>query len=342
MPHTKLSDEFLKECKRTYVDPGFIDANGQHHTLEGAKGHLHKTGAVILVTDPGNGAETSAMRLLAELPGIERKVVYDVPNRILQDTLPTEPRAGYLLSLDTADPKVIEKLSLSFMSYVRTIKDCGSFLVLCLTAEHWRELQAGATELVFTLPRPDSRQVLASRLSAAGISAGPWLGNTSAHRLWADKPPRAVARLAALIVDARKSPSQSEKSDEQITNDVLAAYHNWRDNLEKWFADESNTTEARLFLLATAMLEAEPAPQVVRAAEALAQALGDQSAISSGFFRSGSTHTGNCHRGDHLVRRVCRLRQAGVRPRGTQLRVAGPLILLSAGRLSLDRTASPP
>ncbi|GAA3749518.1 hypothetical protein HDA32_001119 [Spinactinospora alkalitolerans] len=251
-----------------FVRETFVSAVPERHRR--FVSDLKATGSGAVVGEPGTGRRWAAIAALAELGLPIRPVQVEEDEAWSAAKLVCDSGQGYLIDLSGTGP-LTETRAQSLHSYAAKARERGSAVVIVM-----RDGQSpdggigGARRLPVTAPR--GRDVFLRHLHhlLPAADADAWLKDERVTAALDEARPASAARMARLAHEAFLADPQVGQ-DDWITL-ALSAYGNWEEELKKWF--ERRQSEAGIYdrvLLATvAMLEHEPADQVLIAAARLA------------------------------------------------------------------------
>lgn len=223
-------------------------------------------GIVALVGPPGSGRHIAAVNLLAELGVSAPHKILIEPEELPLHLLPevdVSSENGYIVSLEHLNGRATpEKLD----SYRREMLENGP-AVLILDESLFQQLPETWAEIRISLQRADPVSIFIHRLREPHSDrAEDWAARPAIHDALERATSSDAVRLAALVAEAHRGEEAPD------TDDVISAYHNWEEELEKWFSDTSEVEdrgERRALLLATAALEGLPVASVFAAADLL-------------------------------------------------------------------------
>ncbi|WP_240469260.1 hypothetical protein [Streptomyces sp. OM5714] len=263
--------------------------------LDPATGRLSRP-VLVVVAPRSSGSTTFALRLLAEhTAGHTRLVKLDAdwpaPSR---SRLPLERDHAY--QLDLKHP-VHDALSADFLSALSThavnLRAARSHLVLTVAEDLWNDHHLGEREGIQVLRlrhAPAAQQLIEARLDANGYSQLTAALRSSAVARAGVRGLSAVAaaRAARTIVQTWQEHNRHEQQYERPHDDgvepltlvrrIEAALTDWREELDTRFGETTTrhsgdnpslTLEDRCLLLALAVWQSAPMPQVTRCASRL-------------------------------------------------------------------------
>lgn len=194
--------------------------------LAAARDLLERTGALVLVAEPGSGARTTALHLLAgrRYAGMHELEPDGSPSG-QAERLIAEVGHAHLIELDADGSSGWHRFCREVLGRANELRAAGSsFVVTTSTSTVWASA-ADSTLPVLRLDRPSALDVALAHLR----------GFEATHRVrWLDEPavrdhlaaetrPRDAARLARLLVEAPD------------TETAVQEFEGWRDHLRTWF-----------------------------------------------------------------------------------------------------------
>ncbi|MFE7314248.1 hypothetical protein ACFU7T_14365 [Streptomyces sp. NPDC057555] len=258
---------------------------------------------LIIVAPRSFGSTTFALRLLAEHTDSHTALIkldadWNAPSK---GRLPLEKRHAF--QLDLKHP-VNDQLSADFLDalskHADNLRDCDSYLVLTVAQELWTDhrLSSRAGIHVARLhAAPDAQQVVEAHLQANGYAqlVTALKSYPKAQASLRGLTAVAAVRAARTIVMAWQEhtrlqqsppPVQAEADDRgqvSLEDRISAALTDWREELDDRFGETTTlhssdnpslTVEDRCLLLALAVRQSAPMPEVARSADKLQQAIG--------------------------------------------------------------------
>ncbi|AVT33651.1 hypothetical protein C6361_34120 [Plantactinospora sp. BC1] len=271
----RLDPEYVRATVAAYVDRSFRTVAGQELRTDQVVERLRAHHSVVLLGEPGSGRHTAAVTALGRLNvPLERIPAWDAgqPGQFLAADLPAKAGTGYLF-VHPDDETTSGEFGRQLRAYRDRLAAKGAFLVVVAREVAWRATGESWPDLTFAACIPDRRQLLAARVSARrpGRDLSRMIGDERVEELMCKASPRDVARLADLMVDTA-GRAEAGQDDDWIVGEVVGAYQEWTHELDDWFGKHPDV-DARLFLLAAAVLESSPAGRVLRCAEELAEML---------------------------------------------------------------------
>ncbi|MEV7536403.1 hypothetical protein ACIQNV_38880 [Streptomyces hydrogenans] len=279
--------------------------------LEAAPARLREP-VLVIVAPRSYGSTTLALHLLAEttddrVPLVKLDADWRTPKA---GRLPLELRHAYQLDLKDAEN---DKISADFLDnlshHSKKLGELGSTLVLAVDKDLWNERYAPARpgiHVVHLTEPPPAREVVEAHLRARQVPGlVPYLhsGGTAKDSLAGRDAVEAV-RAAETIVLAwlehvrltgTELPMDEVswgKVDDELSARITAALSDWRDKLDVLFGESVSThrgkdsslpLEDRCLLLALAVRQSAPMPQVARAARSLRNIITTNDADKGGF-----------------------------------------------------------
>jgi hypothetical protein len=266
-------------------------------------GRLHQP-VLIIVAPRSYVSTTFALRLLAEQASGQTTVVkldadWSTPSK---GRLPLEKNRAYQLDLKHPEN---DQLSVDFLDALSThaanLRDCGSYLVLTVAQELWRDHRLSSRDGVHVVrlnEAPDAQQVIEAHLKAHGyaqlvasLQSFP-KAKASLRGLTAVSAVRAAHTLVMAwqehthLQQSPARPGSEGAGQMSLEARVIAALTDWRGELDDLFGEVTNryspdnpslTVEDRCLLLALAVRQSAPMPDVARSASGLLEAIGNVS-----------------------------------------------------------------
>lgn len=263
---------------------------------------------LIIVAPRSFGSTTFALRLLAErTDGHTRLVKLDADwSAPSKGHLPLEKDHAY--QLDLKHP-VNDALSADFLNalskYADNLRSARSHLVLAVAEELWTDHQLNHRDGIHVLrlrQAPDAQDLVEAHLNASGYSRLVTVLQSSAAAQASVRGLSAVgaARAAHTVVMAWQEHHHFEQQPRPVDTDgaepftlaqrITAALTDWREELDTRFGEAitlhssdnpSLTLEDRCLLLALAVWQSAPMPQVARNASRLQEIIQDSPASTA-------------------------------------------------------------
>ncbi len=295
-------------------------------------GKLLRQPVTIIVAPRSYGSTTFAQRLMAEHTGDHTQMVkldpdWNVPSR---GRLPVEPERAYQMDLKHPEN---DQLSADFLDslsqHAAHLRASRSYLVLTVAQSLWTDPRLSGREGIQVLrlqEPPDAEQLVDAHLRAYGFDQLAGALRSLPKATAALRGMNAVAAELAVqkVVLAWKEPSPQEasaaaegESETELEERITAALTDWRDELDDLFGEmtsrrDPNTpslpVEDRCLLLALAVRQSAPMPDVAGCAAALLEGIGYVPALPDASAGPGLIPTVLAGRG--LRRRV---REVGAR-----------------------------
>ncbi len=287
-----------------FVSETFVSAAPERHRR--FVSDLERTGFGAVVGKPGAGRRSAAIAALAELGLPIRPVQVEEDETWSADKLVCESGQGYLIDLSGTGP-LTEALAQSLHSYAAKARERGSAVVIVMRdSQSLDGVIGGVGRLPVTAPRGRDvfLQHLQRLLPRSDVDA--WFKDERVIAALDDAKPASAARMAHLAHEALRADPQVEQ--DEWTTLTLSAYGNWEGELKAWFEQRQNEAGIydRVLLATVAMLEHEPADQVLIAAAQLADELGvappDATGISGAGLEATVRQVGAEVRPDRTVR----------------------------------------
>ncbi|MFB7360294.1 hypothetical protein [Streptomyces gardneri] len=253
---------------------------------------------LIIVAPRSYGSTTLALHLLAEttddrVPLVKLDADWHTPKA---GRLPLELRHAYQLDLKDAEN---DKISADFLDnlahHSKRLGDLGSTLVLAVAKDLWNERYAPARpgiHVVHLTEPPPAREVVEAHLRARQVPGlVPYLhsGGTAEDSLDGRDAVEAVRATDTIVLAWQEHVRLTStelpmdevswgKVDAGLSARITAALSDWRDKLDVLFGETASThrgkdtslpLEDRCLLLALAVRQSAPMPQVARAARSL-------------------------------------------------------------------------
>lgn len=280
----ELSEDFVRQTIADFVERSY-DPNGM--SREAAVVVLRERRHVILMAEPGTGRRTAAVGLLGGIRTGRREIPIDadVLRLLPVDEVPWSKygRCAYLLTVPQGCRD--ERLSELLIAYRQTVEESNSYLVVLVDKKALPRPDDVPGFSVLRVSPPDCEELLRRRLSdlRAWVDVEALLRTPPLPMIQLAATPRQIVDLADCI---RTAAVDTEESAEEIVRKAIQAYRNWDDELVNWF-DNNDDPRTRLFLVALAFLQKEPATYVLNAAEKLATMLGEPADVRGGIVAPG-------------------------------------------------------
>ncbi|MER6625433.1 hypothetical protein [Streptomyces sp. NPDC000931] len=258
---------------------------------------------LVIVAPRSFGSTTLALRLLVEYTASQTVLVkldadWTAPSR---GRLPL--KKAHAFQLDLKHP-INDQVSADFLDalsvHAEELRAHRSYLVLTVAQELWADHRLGGRtgfQIVHLHAAPDAQQVVEAHLNATGYTqlTTALQSYPSAQASLRGLTPVAAARAARTIVMAWQEHTRLQQSPSLVRADTDAAAHisleervtaaltDWREELDGRFGEvtglhnsdnPSLTVEDRCLLLALAVRQSAPMPEVARSAEKLQAAIG--------------------------------------------------------------------
>ncbi|MFD4906666.1 hypothetical protein [Kitasatospora purpeofusca] len=225
---------------------------------------------LALVTEPGVGARTTAMRLLDDcLPQqarlFELFADWEKPDAAL---IPRERHTGYLLNLAGESELLSDQFREQLAEYARQAFRAGTVLVVLVSRQAWGPVAEGDDRgpvLVREAKRPSAAGVVERRLSADPETAerAKWLHLEESvfhNLLTPDTSPSEGERLAGIMARATGHDDANARGE----------YENWEEVIHQWFGGEQEEApRPRALRIAASFLDECPARVILDASDSL-------------------------------------------------------------------------
>ncbi|MFE3637498.1 hypothetical protein [Streptomyces sp. NPDC059168] len=255
----------------------------------------------IIVAPRSCGSTTFALRLLTEhtahhAPVVKLDADWNTPSR---GRLPLEKEHAYQLDLKHPEN---DQLSADFLDalsqHAAYLRDCRSYLALTVAQDLWTDHRLGDRDGVHVLrlqEPPDAERVVTAHLRAHGYdelstSLLSFPKATAALRGLTAVAAMQAARTAVMAWEehsrlSRRPAWADGQSEPQMNLEarITAALTDWRDDLDGLFGDmtslrspdsRSLPVEDRCLLIALAVCQSAPMPDVARSTAALLEGIG--------------------------------------------------------------------
>ncbi|MFE0254457.1 hypothetical protein [Streptomyces sp. NPDC059010] len=269
-PPRQVAEQQLRRLQQRFARPP--DLNDAYDTLE-------QHNIVFLDGTPGNGRITAARVLLRELPrgtGIYKEIATVVEGKSPEILSPGLVGEGdrMLLDLSAEDEALWKQYHDRLLGFHKILVDKRAYLAVVLPHSYADQLSPDFTGYRKPVNRPDELDVVAAHLRAHGITIGhPRTVPPTLHDYLIGRPPmRELARLADLILEARKS-LPPDGSFTGWCNLAVAAQTARAMEVDS-FVPGLRKGSQRALLLTVAMLHGAPADIVHRATALLQELLG--------------------------------------------------------------------
>ncbi|MFI8372010.1 hypothetical protein [Streptomyces sp. NPDC085466] len=267
---------------------------------------------LVIVAPRSYGSTTLALRLLAEttdnhVPLVKLDADWRTPKA---GRLPLELRHAYQLDLKDAEN---DKISADFLDnlshHSKKLSELGSTLVLAVDKDLWNERYAPARpgiHVIHLTEPPPAREVVEAQLRARQVPGlVPYLhsGGTARDLLDGRDAVEAVHAAETVVLawqehvrltgtDLPMDEASWGTVDDGLLARITAALSDWRDKLDVLFGETVSThrgkdaslpLEDRCLLLALAVRQSAPMPQVARAARSLRNIITTHDTDKGGF-----------------------------------------------------------
>ncbi|MEV6601567.1 hypothetical protein AB0M36_32640 [Actinoplanes sp. NPDC051346] len=283
-----IMDTFVeREYRRVGSADGPVDSHSAARMFDGHR-------CLLLVGPADSGRRTAAVALLSHTGGSLHVLPADDDNHRL---LPVgefawpeddEP-AAYLVEVPSGAERH-SRLPEQLAAYRQEVERREALLVMLIDPETWEAIEGVPDYVAVRVAGPNPYAVMEVLLQTEREH---WDTDRLLHEKRVSEvlngaTPRQVERLYRRVVAAAGEVRAQEVADPvaAIAAMAVSAYENWDKELADWF-EEHTDPRTRLFLIALAFLDGEPAADVLDQAERLASTLG-----VSKEFRGGISGTG--------------------------------------------------
>jgi hypothetical protein len=249
------------------------------YEFEKAETALDAYGLAILENDRGTGKETDAIHMLcAREPGLTSAVdVYELlPDWEGAPTIGDLPRSTgtrFLLDLSDATEEIPEVFADELRAYARDLMEAGSQIVVTVTRKAWQRCRPKLADLTASIPRRGAGPIIRAHLKFHNQSEGLDLLNLET-----------VRTFVAELDDGGTSPEFAVHVADRLRVASAADIDRAIGELRKWkpYIDaqldsrRSGWADRRILLIAAAVLNGCPSPDVAAASRGLARALGHE------------------------------------------------------------------
>ncbi|MEU3169290.1 hypothetical protein [Streptosporangium sp. NPDC006930] len=236
--------------------------------MDGLADRLKMHGAIALVGAKGSGRRITAINLLAEIGLQPREVPLDEDDA---GELLGPPNMGYIVYADdlASRPKPLR-------ACIGSARERGLPIVIRVTPDVWRRIYIdGVPEIAVVPARALDIFNRHLALSLGDMAAREWTVIPGIIECLRSAGPRDAVRLTDLVEEAM---AKAHGLTERPVNEVLQAYSNWEEELERVFSvgthdDEHKEGRSRALRLSAAILEGSGPTSVFVAARELSDVL---------------------------------------------------------------------
>ncbi|MEV6349518.1 hypothetical protein [Actinoplanes sp. NPDC051851] len=298
----ELSPEFVASTMDTFVEREYLHAGlstGPMRSGEAAS-LLREYHCVLLVGSAESGRRTAAVALLSHtgLPMHELPVDDDVQRLLRPGDVAWDEsgRVAYLVVVPRQaerSGRLVEQLA----GYRAEVERRDARLVVLLDREAWLMVEGLPGFGALMVGPPDPGRVLERLLrdQRQVWEVDRLLHEQAVAQVLRGAGPGQVLRLYRRIMSAAGEVLRRGVADPVpvIAEEAVKAYQNWDEQLVQWFEQYSDP-RARLFLIALAFLEGEPAGDVLDRSEKLGKVLDESADLRGGVGGMGIRRLARC------------------------------------------------